>query len=157
MARAVAKPKIGRPTLYRPDMCAIVYEIGKDGGSNIEMIHKLDIAATTFYEWVRTNAEFRAAVERAELASQVWWENKGRERTFDSKDFNALSYIFQMKNRFPQDWRDRQHLEHTGPNGGPLQSLNATITLDVKDFAPEQREQLRSLLLAAKARGQEER
>jgi hypothetical protein len=33
--------------------------------------------------------------------------------------FNATSYIFNMKNRFPSDWRDRQDVDVTS-NGGPL-------------------------------------
>jgi phage terminase small subunit len=42
--------------------------------------------------------------------------------------------------------------EVTGPNGGPIQVMPATVVLPVEDMAPQQREALRALLLQAKAK-----
>ena len=42
--------------------------------------------------------------------------------------------------------------EVTGPNGGPIPVMAATVVLPVEDMAPQQREVLRSLLLQAKAK-----
>jgi hypothetical protein len=42
--------------------------------------------------------------------------------------------------------------EVTGPNGGPIPVLAATVVLPVEDMNPEQREALRALLLKAKAK-----
>jgi len=55
--------------------------------------------------------------------SQGWWESKGREATFGGvPNFNATSFIFNMKNRFPADWRDKQDHELTGAQGGPIKT-----------------------------------
>jgi hypothetical protein len=32
------------------------------------------------------------------------------------KDFNSTAFIFQMKNRFPRDYRDKHELEHETGN-----------------------------------------
>jgi hypothetical protein len=42
--------------------------------------------------------------------------------------------------------------EVTGPHGGPIPVMAATVVLPVEDMAPQQREVLRSLLLQAKAK-----
>src|SRR5262245_26530098 len=47
--------------------------------------------------------------------------------------------------------------EVTGPNGGPIPVMAATVVLPVEDMAPQQREALRSLLLQAKAKEREMR
>jgi hypothetical protein len=42
--------------------------------------------------------------------------------------------------------------EVTGPNGGPIPVMAATVMPPVEDMAPQQREALRALLLQAKAK-----
>ena len=36
---------------------------------------------------------------------------------------DTTSGIFWLKNRQPQLWRDRQSIEHTGPDGGPIMTV----------------------------------
>ncbi len=45
-------------------------------------------------------------------------------------------------------------LEHTGPNGGPLQMITGSVVVDIKDLGERARNQLRGILLAAKAKEQ---
>ena len=47
---------------------------------------------------------------------------------------------------------DTVKLEHTGPEGGPLQ-IEPTHKIDIAALEPEQRDQLREILVAAKALG----
>jgi len=73
-----------------------------------EMAAELDVAYDTFEKHQAENPEFLEAVKRALRLSQAWWEGKGRIATFGGIDgYNATSYIFQMKNRFKEDWRDK--------------------------------------------------
>ena len=44
----------------------------------------------------------------------AWWEDSGQAGIGQGRNFNAVAFIFQMKNRFPKDYRDKQVLEHTG-------------------------------------------
>ena len=58
---------------------------------------------------------------------------------------SAVSVIFGLKNVAPEEWRDR--IEHTGKDGGPIQSV--TLTADLTRLDADQREQLRELLMLA--------
>lgn len=105
----------GRPSKYDRAFCDRVIELGKEGASFAEMALDLDVAYSTFDLWKNEIPEFSEAVKAAQRASQGWWEKNGRIATFGGHDgFNATSYIFQMKNRFKEDWRDKVEQEHSG-------------------------------------------
>lgn len=125
----------GRPSKYDPSMHEVIIALGQDGAGRAEMAVAIGISRETWNDWTspkseRFNPEFSDAVKKALSASQSWWERRGREATFDSKDFSATSYIFQMKNRFREDWSDRTVNEHVGKDDGPI---------DVKDSGSDAR------------------
>jgi hypothetical protein len=109
------KNKGGRPTDYRPEYCAKVIELGRLGKSKAQIAAALDVSRQTMLNWTNTHAEFLDAVKRAEELALGWWEDAG-QAGLTSKGFNATAFIFQMKNRFREDYRDRQELEHS-PGG----------------------------------------
>lgn len=112
---AVGRVKpIGRPSKYDPVFCDMVVEMGREGMSKAEMALELDIAMSTFALWEQQHEAFSEAVKRSTQLSRGWWEKQGRLKTFNDKDFNSTSYIFQMKNRFREDWADRQINEQAG-------------------------------------------
>ncbi len=105
----------GRPTKYTPAMCDQIKDLARTGASKAEMALDLGIAMSTFDLWQNNNPEFSEAVKEAEGISRGWWERQGRVATFGGVDgFNATSYIFQMKNRFSEHWRDKKETEHSG-------------------------------------------
>jgi hypothetical protein len=105
----------GRPTKYKRDMCKQVIACGDEGMSRAEMCRELGIHHSTFAAWQDEKPEFSEAVKEALLRSQAWWEAQGRRATFGGVDgFNATSFIFNMKNRFPSDWRDKHEVEQSG-------------------------------------------
>lgn len=105
----------GRPTTYDPAYCDKVIELGGMGASKHEMALEIGCAYSTFQLWQTEHPEFSAAVKMAADGAQGWWERNGRLRTFAAgPDFNATSFIFNMKNRFPDDWRDKQERELSG-------------------------------------------
>lgn len=115
----------GRPTKYRPEMCEQVIELGKEGAGKAEMAAAIGIGYPTFKEWIRKdgeyfNPDFSAAVNIAVGYAQAWWEKNGRAATFKSEGFNATSYIFNMTNRFGDDWKHKSEQTVQGPNGGPI-------------------------------------
>lgn len=108
----------GRPTKYDPSFCEQVIAIGEDGGSLAEMAVAIDVSRDTFHRWRDLHPEFSDAVKVAIHKSQAWWEREGRLATFGGHDgFNATAWIFNMKNRFKEDWRDKQDIEHVGSVG----------------------------------------
>lgn len=108
----------GRPSKYDPVYCERVIELGKEGASKAEMAADLGVWYSTFDLWTSTHSEFSEAVKEALRQSQAWWERQGRLATFGGVEgFNATSYIFQMKNRFSDDWKDKRHEEVSGSIG----------------------------------------
>jgi len=108
----------GRPTKYQPEYCDKVIELAKEGASKAEMALELDICYATFDNWQNEIPEFLEAVKKAERISQGWWEREGRKATFGKVEgFNATSYIFNMKNRFKHDWRDKVEQDHSSSDG----------------------------------------
>lgn len=106
---------MGRPTLYDPAYCERVIASGQDGKTLAGMAEDLDIDRGTLNDWMVAHDEFSRAVKRGLQKAQAWWEDQGRIATFGGIDgFNATSYIFQMKNRFKEDWREKQEIEHKG-------------------------------------------
>jgi hypothetical protein len=104
----------GRPTKYRPEMCQTVIDAGKIGASLSEMASECGICHDTLIEWQKEKPEFSEAVKRAREESKIWWEKKGRSATFGGEEgFNATAFIFQMKNRFPDDYREKQEVQHS--------------------------------------------
>lgn len=152
VSEAAKANKGGRPTNYDPSwMPDKVIEIGKKGGSITEMAVAIGAYhRETLYDWARRHPEFNDALKMAATLSQSWWEEQGRIATFGGYEgFNATSYIFQMKNRFPNSWRDVKQNEVTGFDGGPIQVESRTI--DARRLSSEQREALKQALLAAQS------
>lgn len=118
----------GRPTKYRAEMCKEVVELGKEGASLHEIALQLDIHYDTLNEWRKEKPEFSEAIKKAQANAQGWWEQKGRLATIGQVDnFNATAFIFNMKNRFKEDWRDKQEVENKHDLSDPLSDLFAEI------------------------------
>lgn len=112
---------IGRPTEYRPEMCQVVIDLGKLGYSKamIAADYRIDVTRQTLDNWGREHEEFFNAMLRARELSLAWWEAQGQLGVWGD-GFNANAYRLQVTNRFPDDWKDKQSQEHTGPSGGPM-------------------------------------
>ena len=56
----------------------------------------------------KNKAEYSDAIKRAYEEELARWEMRGRDVRFEaSKGFTPHRMSFQMKNRFPVDWRDK--------------------------------------------------
>lgn len=106
---------LGRPTKYDAAFCEQVIKLGKQGMGKLEMASNLGIGYESFETYQKDYPLFSKAVRAALQESQAWWEMKGRKATFGEVDgFNATSFIFNMKNRFKDDWKDKVETEHSG-------------------------------------------
>ena len=117
---------MARPTSYRPEFCDQVIEYGKAGKSLAWMAAELDVSKDTVYEWAKVHPEFSDALTRARNHAQRWWEDLGQENILSRPgegSLNAGVYSRSMAARFPDDWRDKQEIEHKGGvtiQAGPL-------------------------------------
>lgn len=65
----------------------------------------------TIYEWRKKHQDFADAVTQAFTQCQLFWEQKGMEGLWNSKNsyFSQNVWAFNMKNRFK--WTDRTEVE----------------------------------------------
>lgn len=110
---------MARPTKYKPEYCKRVLEIGEVGGWLCEMAEACDVSRATMDNWAESHPEFLEALTRAKQKSQAWFERTGRDAMFLDK-FNSSLWAKQMSARHPGEYSERQKLEHTGPDGAPL-------------------------------------
>ena len=72
------------------------------------MAFELGVVKQTLHHWAEAHPEFLDAFTRAKLASQVWWERKGRDgMEKSSSEFQASIWSRSMAARFPEDWREK--------------------------------------------------
>lgn len=121
------KAKTGRPTDYRSEHCARVIELGRLGKSRAQIAADLDISRQTLDNWQTANPEFLEAMTRARDLSLAWWETAGQEGIFE-RSFNAQAWGLQVRNRFPEDYRDKHELHHTGNGGRSMTIITPNMT-----------------------------
>lgn len=97
----------GRPTDYRAEYCERVIALGREGKSKAQIACALDVHRGTLDDWAGRHAEFAVAIARARDLSLAWWEEQLERGIWAGKEFNATAYAFAMKNRFPDDYRDK--------------------------------------------------
>lgn len=110
--------KIGRPSKYDPTFCDLVIELGAEGKSKAQIAAALGISRETLNQWKKSNKPFSDALKTAHDLALSWWETAG-QMNMTRQGFNATAYIFQMKNRFREDYNDASVVDH---------SVNVTVT-----------------------------
>jgi DNA-binding transcriptional regulator YiaG len=113
--------KRGRPTEYDPAMCEQVRDLGEQGKSKAQIARTLGRSRQTLENWAKSHPEFMDALKDARELELAWWEDKGQEGLTADK-FNATAFIFQVKNRFRDDYADVTKTELTGKDGGAIET-----------------------------------
>lgn len=103
---------MGAPTKYDPEVVlARVKELALAGKTYDEIAADLGISRSTVTTWRLRYPDFKAALNA--------WREEADDRVEDSLYRQALAgnvtaSIFWLKNRKPQDWRDKMVQEHEG-------------------------------------------
>lgn len=116
----------GRPTDYRPEFCELLIDHMAKGLSFESFAGLVGVSKQTIYDWVKANPEFLDSKNIGTEKARLWWESKAtdyllntEETTRDSEgnqqvrktSLNSTVWIFNMKNRFKDEWRDKQEIE----------------------------------------------
>ena len=121
--KEVKESKMGRPEKYKKAFCEKVIEVGKGGGSLMEMAVEIGVVKSTMMEWAKKYDDFSVALTHAKQFSQIWWERKGQEGLFDtsytdkesgvseSRRLNSGVWSRSMAARFPDDWRESKEIK----------------------------------------------
>ena len=107
---------LGAPTKYDAKFCNEVIALGKQGLSITQIAYRMDVARSSLYNWMDEHPDFLDAIKKARHYAQGFWENALTEAALGTNpegvNPNATLMIFQMKNRFPDEWREKQTTEH---------------------------------------------
>lgn len=106
--------KVGRPSKYDPKMCTDIMPLFEQGKSLASVAKFLGISRETMNVWRKDYQEFSDAILEGIYLSQAWWEEAGQNglfSEFQGPKINSQIWMLNMKNRFGEDWRDKQELE----------------------------------------------
>lgn len=106
----------GRPSKYDPAFCDQVRSFLKEGYSVAAFAGSIGVAVSTVNLWRNEHSEFSDAVKDGQAAAILWWENRARA-VAAGEDGNPTLVIFGLKNRAPDEWRDKTETEHSGEVG----------------------------------------
>ena len=104
---------MARPTKYKPAYCDLVIEHMAEGASITSFAAEIGVARSSINEWMEQNPEFSEAVKIAKAKCSAWWERVGRRNAVEGGG-NATLVIFGLKNMAPDEWREKQEIEHSG-------------------------------------------
>ena len=94
------KPKLGRPTKYRPEMCEMVIELARTECYFLSSIaDHLDISEDTLYRWMRENKDFSEACTRARQIARNRFMKLGLDNLLTSggQKFNENTFRMLMQ------------------------------------------------------------
>lgn len=118
----------GRPTSYEERFCDLLIEHMAKGYSFESFASVTDTCKDTLYEWVKVYPQFSDARKKALDKNRFWWEKQAIENILNKEEtekdsegnlrtvktsINAPIWIFNMKNRFKDEWKDKQEVETT--------------------------------------------
>lgn len=92
-------------TTYDPKYCEMLLEDAEQGLSFEAFAGRIRVTRPTLYNWAKKHEDFAFAKDIAAEISRRFWETKGIVGMHMGKEFNATTWIFNMKNRF--GWKDR--------------------------------------------------
>jgi hypothetical protein len=127
------KKKVGRPPKYSKKMCELAYKLCLLGSSDKKMADIMEIDESTFYDWKNKHKDFSKAIKEgkeeadANVGKSLYDRARGyrieeekifivdgkvkKVKTFKEYPPDAASMIFWLKNRHPENWRDKTESE----------------------------------------------
>lgn len=141
----------GRPKKFKPEYVEQAEKLCSLGATDIEIADFFKVDVRTLYRWKASNPEFCQALKsgKAEADDRVERSLYARATGYSFDAVKIMQYegapvvvpyrehappdttaaIFWLKNRRPDQWRDKSTQELTGANGAPLVPV-INITID---------------------------
>jgi hypothetical protein len=105
---------MGRPTEYRPECCEEIKQLASLGCTVEQMATLFGVTTKTIYNWTEKHPEFLHAINLVKLQIDAEVANSLYRQ---AESGNVTAQIFWLKNRRPQEWRDKQDLNLRTPDG----------------------------------------
>ena len=140
---------IGRPTLYRPELCDQIIAAMGEGLSVEAAAAKVGISVRSLYYWQEEHPEFMQSIQEGRIRALLWWEQRALEMA-QGKPGSAqiVSLGLRNRSRAASGWVDTNKVELSGPNGDPMQH-EVVPSLDLKVLTDDELAELEALLLKA--------
>ncbi len=92
-----------------------------EGASDVEirgliiekLVNRKSLSHVLWERWLAEEEDFSETIKEGRQLSQVWWEKQGRVN-LQNKEFSPTLWFMNVKNRFKDDWRDKQEVEMSG-------------------------------------------
>lgn len=162
----------GRPSNYKTEYAEQAYKLCLLGATDKEMADFFGVSEVTFNAWKKNHPEFLKSLKEgkesadANVASRLYQRAMGYSHPED-KIFNdngeplivptikhyppdTTAAIFWLKNRRKDQWRDKQDMELTGKDGGPIETSSKP---DLSKLSVEELKQLAELTRRAAGSG----
>lgn len=131
----------GRPTDYDESFCERLIVHMASGLSFESFAGEIGVNRDTLYQWAKVHKEFSDAKKTGTERARSFWEKMGiAGAAGEIKNFNCTAWIFNMKNRFREEWSDRQEIEHKLPPPTIIHKLDGSKVI-VGAFEPEKLEE----------------
>lgn len=127
----MSKNPVGRPSKYKPEYCQMIIDHMAEGASMTSFAAEIDVSRETISEWGRVHPEFSVAIKKGKAKCAAWWERLNRKNAITG-DGNATLVIFGLKNMAPDEWRDKQEIDHT-TNGKDIQPTRIELVAPTLD------------------------
>lgn len=116
---------MGRPA-WTPDekICEQVEELAADGCMKDQIAVEMGINVCTFYDKQKIYPELAEAYKRGRVRSN---RIIGKSMFKKARDGDTACMIFWLTNRDSDNWRNTQRQEHTGKDGGPIQTESKKV------------------------------
>lgn len=111
---------MGRPSKYEEAFCELAETTLALGYSEAVLAGEIGVCLDTVTEWKNVHPEFSASIKRGRAKGARVWEDRLASLAASGAG-NATAVIFGLKNRLPEQWRDKTEQELTGKDGGPMQ------------------------------------
>lgn len=102
-------------TKYKPEYCDQLKKHMAEGLSFKSFSAVVGVAPSTLFDWLEAYPEFSEAKEIGTNASLLFWErlsiNSAMGNLVGDRPANIIAIIWNMKNRFKEDWQDKQVVE----------------------------------------------
>lgn len=126
--------KIGRPTDFKKAYGDEILSLMAVGLSLAASAAELGFHRQRVYEWMERHPEFADTVKLAQVKRQLFLER--RLLSADSGPV-VTSTIFALKNAGPEDWREKQEVDHKSSDGSMTPTRIELVALKANDSSAD--------------------
>ena len=113
---------IGRPSLYRPELCDQIIEAMAEGLSVEAAAAKVGISVRSLYIWQQEYPAFMHAIQEGRIRALLWWEERALAMAHGKPgSAQIVSLGLRNRSRAASGWVDTSKVELSGPNGAAIQ------------------------------------